>query len=161
MIDSFHFTHPVAIAQDDLGRIWVGGNTTVLFRYDKASRSIATFPYTNKADWPFVSELMFAEPGRMLVAANGTSLLNLNTNTGLVTPVVRPEEQMKACIRRSVLIPNVLFRDSGGDLWIGTLANGLLRHDYQQDLTEPVPVRLAKTSAQSRKTARATSGYLR
>ena len=139
MIDSFHFTHPVAIAQDDLGRIWVGGNTTVLFRYDKASRSIATFPYTNKADWPFVSELMFAEPGRMLVAANGTSLLNLNTNTGLVTPVVRPEEQMKACIRRSVLIPNVLFRDSGGDLWIGTLANGLLRHDYQQDLTEPVP----------------------
>ena len=139
MIDSFHFTHPAAIAQDDLGRIWVGGNTTVLFRYDKASRSIATFPYTDKSDWPFVSELMYAEPGRMLIAANGTSLLNLNTNNGLVTAVTRPEAQMKACIKRSVLIPNVLFRDSGGDLWIGTIANGLLRHDYQTDVTAPVP----------------------
>ena len=139
MIDSFPFNHPAAIAQDDLGRIWVGGNTTDLARYDKATRSIATFPYTDKSNWPFVSELMFAEPGRMLVAANGTSLLNLYTNTGLVTPITLSEEETAACIKRSVLIPNVLFRDSSGELWVGTIANGLLRHDYQRNVTEPVP----------------------
>ena len=137
--DSFFFTHPAAIAEDDLGRIWVGGSSTDLARYDKATRSITTIPYLDQSDWPFVSELMLVEPGRMLIAANGTKLLQINTNTGLTTPIVLTEQETAACIRRSVLIPNVLFRDSGGELWIGTIANGLLRHDYQRNLTEPVP----------------------
>ena len=139
LIDSFFFTHPAAIAEDDLGRIWVGGNAMELARYDKTSRSVTPVPYTEQSDWPVVSDLMLAEPGRMFVAANGTKLLQLNTNSGLVTPIVLTEEENRNCITRSVLIPNVLFRDSGGDLWVGTLANGLLRHDYQRNLTEPVP----------------------
>jgi len=139
LIDSFFFTHPAAIAQDDQGRIWVGGNSMDLARYDKATRSVVNVPYTDQSDWPFVSDLMLAEPGRMFVAANGTKVLQLNTKTGLVSPVTLSEEEAKACIRRSVLIPNVLFRDSGGDIWVGTLANGLLRHDYQRSITEPVP----------------------
>ena len=139
LIDSFFFTHPAAIAQDDQSRIWVGGNALDLARYDKATRSVTDVPYTDNSDWPVVSDLMLAEPGRMFVAANGTKLLQLNTNTGLITPVALSEEETRNCIRRSVLIPNVLFRDSGGDLWVGTIANGLLRHDYQHNLTEPVP----------------------
>ena len=139
MMDSFHFNHPAAIAQDDQGRIWVGGNTTELVRYDKTTRSLVTFPYTDNSDWPFVSDLLYAEPGRMLVAANGTSLVNLNTNTGLVTPITLTKEETVSFIKRSVLIPNVLFRDSSGDLWVGTIANGLVRHDYQRNVTEPVP----------------------
>ncbi len=138
-VDSFFFTHPAAIAQDDLGRIWVGGNSMELVRYDKASRSVVNVPYTDRSDWAFVSELMLAEPGRMFVAANGTKVLQLNTNTGLVSPVTLSEAEAKNCIRRSVLIPNVLFRDSGGDIWVGTIANGLLRHDSQRHVTEPVP----------------------
>ena len=138
-VDSFFFTHPAAIAQDDLGRIWVGGGSMELVRYDKASRSVVNVPYTDQSDWAYVSELMLAEPGRMLVAANGTKVLQLNTNTGLVSPVTLSEEESKACIRRSVLIPNVLFRDGGGDIWVGTIANGLLRHDSQRHVTEPVP----------------------
>ena len=38
MTDSFFFIHPAAIAQDDLGRIWIGGNTVELGRYDKTTR---------------------------------------------------------------------------------------------------------------------------
>ena len=139
LTDSFFFPHPAAIAQDDRGRIWVGGNTTELARYDKATRSVTNFAYTEQADWPFVSDLMLAEPGRMLVAANGTSLVSINTNTGLVTPVTLTEAEKEACLKHPILIPNVLFRDSGGDLWVGTIANGLLRHDYQQNRSEPVP----------------------
>ena len=138
-IDGFMFTHPAAIAQDDLGRIWIGGNTVDLARYDKATRSLVTFPYTTAPVFPFVSELMPSEAGRMLVAAFGLPLQLLNTNSGEVAPLpLKPEEQA-ACIQRSVLIPNALFRDSGGDLWIGSTANGLLRHSRQRNVTEPVP----------------------
>ena len=139
MVDSFFFTHPAAIAEDDQGRVWIGGNAMELARYDKASRTVTMVPYTEKSDWPFVSELLFIEPGKILIAANGTSLVRLNTNSGIVSPVTLTEEEKRVCIQRSVLIPNVLYKDSNGELWIGTLANGLLRHDYQHDVTEPVP----------------------
>ena len=139
MIDSFSFTHPAAIAQDDLGRIWIGGNTVELARYDKTTRSVTTYPYTDQPVWPFVSDLLAMEPGRMLIAPFGFPLLQLNTNSGTVTPIPLTPEETAACIQRSVLIPNTLFRDSEGDLWIGSIANGLLRHDRQDKVTKPVP----------------------
>ena len=139
MIDSFPFTHPAAIAQDDLGRIWVGGNTVELARYDKNKRDIVTFPYTSNPVWPFVSDLMTGEPGRMLVAAFGLPLQLLNTNSGDISPLPLSPEEEAACIQRSVLIPNALFRDSEGDLWIGSIANGLLRHNKKTNVTEPIP----------------------
>ncbi|MBR3291680.1 MAG: response regulator [Bacteroidales bacterium] len=139
LVDGFFFTHPAAIAQDDKGRIWVGGNTMELARYDKSTHSVTSVPYTEQSDWPFVSDLMLVGPGRMFIAANGTKLLQINTDTGLVSPITLTEEETEACIKRSVLIPNVLFRDSGGDIWVGTIANGLLRHDYRRNVSEPIP----------------------
>jgi signal transduction histidine kinase/DNA-binding response OmpR family regulator len=35
---------------------------------------------------------------------------------------------MEQCIRRSVYIPTDMFQDSKGDVWIGTVSNGLLRY---------------------------------
>ena len=139
MIDSFFFSHPVSIAQDDLGHIWIGGVTNNLSRYDKATRAVANFPYTTEPVWPYVMELLPGEPGRMLVAAFGLPLMVLNTNSGEVTPLPLTPEEESACIQRSLLIPNTLFRDSSGDLWIGTIANGLIRHDRQARVTAPVP----------------------
>ncbi len=139
MTDSFSFIHPAAIAQDDLGRIWIGGNSVELGRYDKTTHVLTYFPYTDQPVFPFVSDLMPAEPGRMLVAAFSLPLLSLNTNSGETTPLPLKPEEEAACIRRSVLVPNTLFRDSNGDLWIGTIANGLLRHDRQAGITAPVP----------------------
>ena len=139
LLDGFFFTHPAAIAEDDRGRIWVGGNSTALARYDKTTGSVTDIPCIDQSDLPFVSELMLVEPGRMLIAANGTKLLQINTNTGLTTPISLSAEETETCIKRSVLIPNVLFRDSGGELWVGTIGNGLLRHNYQRNVTEPIP----------------------
>ena len=139
MTDNFTFSYPAAIAQDDLGRIWVGGNTVELARYDKASRQVIRIPYTTEPVWPFVSELMPVEAGRMLVAAFSLPLLQLNTNSGETDPLPLSPGEEAACIHRSTLIPNALFRDSNRDLWIGTIANGLIRHDRQRGVTEPVP----------------------
>ena len=75
----------------------------------------------------------------MLVSAFGLPLLQLNTNSGEVQPLPLKPEEMEACIQRSALYPNALFRDSGGDLWVGSIASGLLRHSRQRNVTEPVP----------------------
>ncbi len=139
MTDSFFFPHPAAIAQDDLGRIWIGGNSVDLARYDKTARSVVTFPYTTEPVFPFVSELLPGEAGRMLVSAFGLPLLQLNTNSGEVQPLPLKPEEVEACIQRSALYPNALFRDSSGDLWVGSIASGLLHHSRQRNVTEPVP----------------------
>ena len=38
---------------------------------------------------------------------------------------------MAQCIRRSVYIPTDMIQDSKGDVWIGTVSNGLLRYDLK------------------------------
>ena len=43
-----------------------------------------------------------------------------------------------AIIRRSVLVSTDLFLDSSGDLWLGTVANGLIRHSRKDNTTSPV-----------------------
>ncbi|KAA6334599.1 Sensor histidine kinase TmoS, partial [termite gut metagenome] len=42
-------------------------------------------------------------------------------------------------IKRSLFLPSVLFEDSEGDIWIGTLANGLFRYSNQTKEIEPLP----------------------
>jgi signal transduction histidine kinase/DNA-binding response OmpR family regulator len=48
------------------------------------------------------------------------------------------DEEQAAIIRRSVLVSTDLFLDSSGDLWLGTVANGLIRHSRKDNTTSPV-----------------------
>lgn len=136
--DAFHFTHPASIAQDESGRIWIGGNTNSLAMYDKRTRDVVTYPFSDDPDVHYVADLQLAEPGIMLVAAYGLPLMRVNTSSGTVTELLLPEKEEAECIKRSNLKANTLFRDSAGDLWIGTIANGVLRHDTKKGMTYPV-----------------------
>ena len=49
------------------------------------------------------------------------------------------DETLGECIRRSVFIPTTLFEDSAGDIWIGTIGNGLIRYVPSEKRMYPVP----------------------
>jgi len=120
--DTVFFLSPIAIAEDNLGRIWIGGVSNQLLRYDKKSKKTDAFE-VYKAAWTFVTNLLPVEAGRMLVSAFGMPIFSINTYTGETT-----EEDLAYgdFIKRSILIPNKLFKDSNNDIWIGTVANGLI-----------------------------------
>ncbi len=138
-IDGFSCSNPVSIAQDDLGRIWIGNTSPNLTRYDKHTHATVQFPVTDQTAWTIIADLLATEAGRMLAAPFNHTIVRVNTNSGEAEPVVFTDEEYKACIQRSVLAPVDLYRDSAGDTWFGTLANGLIRYDRQTGNAFPVP----------------------
>ena len=130
--------NPLAIAEDERGSIWIGGAGTHLLRYDKAGPAVTPVPLSDPPVWTVVEDLVASAAGRIVVATSGQPLLNLNTNTDEVEPLPLREGEQKAIVRRSVLITTSLLKDSAGDLWAGTVANGLLRHDHKTGATVSV-----------------------
>jgi len=137
VLDSVYSLSPMSIAQDDRGRIWIGSMGNELLVYDKATRQTKTVRACE--DWTFITDILPSEPGRMLVGAFNQPMLVLNTYADEVKTLPLSPEAEAACIRRSVRIPNQLFKDSAGDVWMGTVANGLLRHSYETGITAAVP----------------------
>lgn len=126
-VDNLEIVGPLSIAEDDRGAVWIGGSTQSLLRYDPASRTVSYLPLTSGEDWTFVTDLSMEEPGKLLAAAFNRDIFEVDTRTLEATERRLSEEERDSCIRRSVMVPNKLMRDGAGDIWIGTVANGLLR----------------------------------
>ena len=63
----------------------------------------------------------------MLISAFFQKITKMNPQTGKLSELDIPT--MAQCIRRSVYIPTDMLEDSQGDVWIGTVSNGLLRYN--------------------------------
>ena len=124
-LDMFYCLNPLSITQDDQGHIWVGGMGNSLICYDKASRSTANVSITDSQEWVYVPDLVMIEAGRLIATSLNHSAIEVNTYTLEVKKSLVSEEET-ANIRRSVLIPTRLLKDGAGDLWLGTISNGLI-----------------------------------
>ena len=133
LLDVISTMNPMAIAEDDRGQIWIGGFGRHLIRYDKKSRRQEYVEILPEGEWTFVSVLYHEEPGRMLLGAFNHPVMLLNPYTGTAVTLPFPEEERKALIRRNVLITTSILRDSAGDVWVGTTANGLICHHSGND----------------------------
>jgi len=124
-LDFFYCLNPLSIAEDDQGHIWVGGFSSTLMRYDKTSSSTQSVNLASAGEWTYVPDLLMREPGRLMAACYNHAAVEVNTYTLEVRE--RPvSEEASSTIRRSVIIPNRLIKDSAGDLWLGTISNGLI-----------------------------------
>ena len=124
-LDFFYCQNPLSIAEDDQGHIWVGGFSNTLVRYDKATRSTQFVNLAAQGEWTYVPDLVMKEAGRLMAACYNHPAVEVNTYT-LETRQRPVSEEAVSTIRRSVIIPNRLIQDSAGDLWLGTISNGLI-----------------------------------
>ena len=138
-LDTVYSYMPLSIAQDDRGRIWIGSMGADLTVFDKATRTAKPVSAYEAGSWTFVTELLPSEPGKMMVAGFGFPVALMNTYADEAELLTVSDEERAACIRRSTLIPNRLFKDSAGDIWLGTIANGLLRLDHTTGKLSPIP----------------------
>ena len=129
VVDQVDLVNPVTVSQDDLGRIWIATYSGQLVRYDKDTR---------RTDWSelrsdgrnAVTILLQLEPGRMLAATYDTTVCEVNTNSAELR--FRPKsETWERSFQRTPANPTCMIKDGIGDIWLGTVGNGLLRYDYQ------------------------------
>lgn len=131
--DFFTYT-PMSIAEDYSGNIWIGNALGVVLKYSGDSLSEVR-PFGDGKKWTFIADLLPLKDGNILVGAFGQSITMLNGSTAL--PMELPnhisKKDLDRCLTRSTLIPTQLLIDSAGDLWCGTVANGLIRYDSSEN----------------------------
>ena len=130
--------NPLTLAEDDRGCIWIGGLGNRVLRYDKAADSVTDVLITDEADWTMVTGMTMSQPGRLVLSAFNKMPIAVNTYTLESSFLPVSEEDYSNCICRSVLIPTCIFKDSAGDIWVGTMANGLIRHSAADGAYYPV-----------------------
>ena len=130
-LDRIFAFNPMSIAEDDLGNVWISCFSQTLIRFERKTRHTDLISVAQEGKWTYVPDIIMKEPGRLLASVFNDVPVEVNTYTLEVTPVVVSKEDHEAAIRRSVLIPNKLFRDSAGNIWLGTLSNGLIYSDKE------------------------------
>ena len=137
-IDAVYAFNPTCIAEDDRGCIWLGGFGPSLVRYDKTTRSSTPVMLVQEGEWTYVTDLLLREPGRLMASCFGRYPVEVNTYSLEASQAqVSPEEQA-ACMRRSLAIPSCLYKDSAGDIWLGTVGNGVICRSSESGLYAPV-----------------------
>ena len=118
---------PTSFAQDKEGNIWVSTTSVFTFRISAKDGSIArkqmyptTFTFGNIAP---------LRNGNLLYTAFSEPILEINGKTQEIEKFKVDSSDWKKCIKRSVFIPTKTLEDSKGNIWLGTVANGLLRYD--------------------------------
>ena len=120
--------NPLVLAEDDRGCLWIGGLGNSLRRYDKKDDSITDVQIVDASEWTMVTGLTLSQPGRLIVSAFDRMPIAVNTYSLESSFLKVDEEDFSNCISRSVLIPTCVMKDSAGDIWAGTMANGLIRY---------------------------------
>ena len=138
ILDTLFVANASAIAEDGQGRIWMGGASPNLICYDKAGRTTRPVPVWKDSEMPFVTDLEMTDRGALVVAGLNRMLVSVDTFTGDMTELEMTEEEKAACARHSALRATCLLKDSAGEFWAGTTANGLLRHSKRGAVTAPV-----------------------
>ena len=136
--DSFFHFIPMSIAEDEQGKIWIGGGGAALMTYDRRARKADFVQLPVPEGWTFITELLPYKPGYLIAAAMNHIVFTINTYTGEAEENLVSAQDRELCFKRGFPLPNCIFKDSGGDVWIGTSSNGLLRHFKDSGRTEPV-----------------------
>lgn len=132
---------PMSIAEDGAGSIWIGTASPYIYllkRGDKDFRAIRAFIRMSSVGYTFIPGLLPLREGGMLAAAFAEPLIRID-GEGDLEPLQIDAADWKAGIRRSVFIPTALYEDAVGDVWIGTVVNGLLHYSPATGRLQPVP----------------------
>ena len=118
---------PMEITEDHRGMIWVST------AYYVCTINPENDHYTLKQVFPktftFIPGLLTLRNGDILLSAFAQSPMLIDRQSQELRRFTIRQEDIQACIRRSVYIPTKSFQDSKGNIWLGTVTNGLLRYD--------------------------------
>lgn len=142
IINEYDIKYPMSITQDYNGSIWIGTASPYVYKIapeEKVFREIKAFDISTGSNFTFIPGLLAMKDGNLLVAAFDKPMQLINTQTEAVKELLLIKEDYKACIKRSVIIPTALYEDMQGDIWIGTVSNGLLRYSPYNGKIQPMP----------------------
>lgn len=128
---------PMDITQDKMGNVWVstvGVNVYLISVKDGSMTKKQLYPST----YTFISSIIPLKNNNILVSSFLEPILEIDGRTHEIKKFKVSQEDWKNCIKRSVFIPTKNFQDSKGNIWFGTVTNGLLKYDAESHQMIPI-----------------------
>lgn len=126
------------IAQDKHKTIWVASGSVYIYALRKGETTFSPIQMFSKR-FTFIPCLLPLDNGSVMVSAFNSALKQVDPDNHEITEIGISEQDIKACIRRSVFIPTVMHQDTRGDVWIGTITNGLMVYSPSTGQIRPMP----------------------
>ena len=140
ILRSWDYPSAICMKPDNYGNVWIGNCSGLLMRIN------GTTLQTDIVDlgidvrlYTFVGGIDFLPSGNIIAAAFSEGMYEIDKNSLSVKKIDIREDDWEQCITRSVFIPSSLKTDRNGDVWIGTVANGLLKYETGSGTLRPVP----------------------
>lgn len=114
--------------QTDDGTVWISTSSTYIVGFRPGSNQPEPKQAFN-VDYTFIPSLLKLQDGNLLISAFYQSVMKMDPKTGKLSQ--QEISGMQRCIRKSVFIPTDMHQDANGNVWIGTVSNGLLRYNPQ------------------------------
>ncbi|MDE5732286.1 MAG: hybrid sensor histidine kinase/response regulator, partial [Bacteroidales bacterium] len=135
LLSEHYVPGPMSMALAEDGVMWIGTAGPMVYCVsDGGLREFGPLSY----GYTFSSALL-PSGSKLLVAAFKEGLCEISPGNGEVEKADVVQSCWQTCIRRSVFVPTCLFRDSFGDVWVGTMANGLMKYTPSTGEIIPVP----------------------
>ncbi len=117
------------------GTLWISTSTTNIYSIEHNATTAVPKQIFN-VDFTFIPKILNLSDGRMLIAALNQKIVAMDHATGRLRELNITD--MDKCIRRSMFIPTDMYQDTKGDVWIGTVSNGVLRYNIEENRMERI-----------------------
>ncbi len=138
VIDRHQIWLSMSMTQDSNGTIWVGTAMQMVYALEYGAEEFKPVQVFGNG-YTFIPGLLSLSNGKLLIAGFNQPLRTLDLETGEMENLPVSEDDYRLCIPRSVLIPTALHEDGKGNVWIGTVTNGLLCYAMESGRLTPVP----------------------
>lgn len=128
---------PMCITQDRNNTIWVSTASQFVYALRQRETKFKPIQLYNKG-FIFIPGMLLLSTGEILFAAFNNSMQLVDPNTWKSKELKISNEDINTCIPRSVFIPTKLYEDMKGDIWIGTVSNGLMRYSPSTKRMYPI-----------------------
>ena len=134
----YNVFYPMSITQDHYGTMWIGTASVYLYALKQGDTEFRPIKMYDTR-FTFIPSLLPLKSGSVLIAAFNQPMKLIDSKSLQIKELAVSPQDMKTSIRRSVFIPTAIYEDTQGEMWIGTVSNGLLCYSPQTGKIRPVP----------------------
>lgn len=122
--------------EDGEGNFYAAGFNENIYILKKNANEFEPKPLYSQGKYTFTNSIKKLHNGKILVASFNSNLILLSDWSESCDTI----EILPFMKKNPVFLPSVIYEDSQGDIWIGTLFNGLFRYRTAERKIEEIPV---------------------